>query len=146
MTNAYCGANCGKCQFKGTCKGCRETGGSPFGGRCVAAEYVKTGGLAAYKAFKKSLTDEINALLTAEGLPTTDSLYELVGREVNLEYAMPSGEKVKLLNDNNIYLGAQIAFADLGVCYGVVADTTFILICSYSVNGSEPEIVLYKRR
>ena len=59
---------------------------------------------------------------------------------------MPSGEKVKLLNDNNIYLGAQIAFADLGVCYGVVADTTFILICSYSVNGSEPEIVLYKRR
>ena len=146
MSNAYCGADCGKCQFKGTCKGCRETGGSPFGGRCVAAEYVKAGGLAAYKAFKKSLTDEINALLTAEGVPVTDKLYELVGGQVNLEYAMPSGEKVKLLNDNNIYLGAQIEFADLGVCYGVVADTTFILICSYSVNGSEPEIVLYKRR
>ena len=146
MSNAYCGADCGNCQFKGKCKGCRETGGSPFGGRCVAAEYVKAGGLAAYKAFKKSLTDEINALLTAEGVPVTDKLYELVGGQVNLEYAMPSGEKVKLLNDNNIYLGAQIEFADLGVCYGVVADTTFILICSYSVNGSEPEIVLYKRR
>ncbi len=50
------------------------------------------------------------------------------------------------LNDNNIYLGAQIEFADLGICYGVVADTGFILLCSYSVNGSEPELIVYKKR
>ena len=61
-------------------------------------------------------------------------------------FAMPSGEKVKLLNDKNIYLGAQIEFADLGICYGVVADTGFILICSYSVNGSEPELTVYQKR
>ena len=146
MSKAYCGADCDACQFKTECKGCRESNGSPFGGRCVAAEYVKVGGLAAYGAFKKTLTAEVNALLSAEGLPGTDSLYELVGKHINLAYAMPSGEKVKLLNDSNVYLGAQIEFADMGVCYGVVADTTFILICSYSVNGSEPEIVLYKRR
>lgn len=65
---------------------------------------------------------------------------------MNLEYTLPSGEKVKILNDRNIYLGTQIEFAVLGVCYGVVADTSFILICSYSVDGSEPEIVIYKRR
>lgn len=65
---------------------------------------------------------------------------------MNLEYTLPSGEKVKLLNDKNIYLGTQIEFADLGTCYGVVADMTFILICSYIVDGSEPEIVIYKRR
>ena len=59
---------------------------------------------------------------------------------------MPSGEKVKLLNDKNIYLGAQIGFADLGTCYGVVADTGFILISSYSVNGSEPELIVYQKR
>ena len=37
-------------------------------------------------------------------------------------------------------------FADMGVCYGVAADAGFILICSYSVNGSEPELILYKKR
>ena len=59
---------------------------------------------------------------------------------------MPSGEKVKLLNDKNIYLGAQIEFANLGICYGVVADTGFILICSYGRDGQEPELIVYRRR
>ena len=142
----YCGANCESCPSKENCKGCLETCGSPFGGRCVAAEYIKTGGVKAYRQFKKQLTDEVNALLAAEGLGSTNDLYELVGAYVNLEYPMPSGEKVKLLNDKNVYLGAQIEFADLGVCCGVVADTGFILICSYSMDGSEPELIIYKSR
>ena len=138
----YCGADCANCNFKD----CVATCGSPFGGRCVAAEYIKVGGTDAYKTFKAQLLAEINALLSAEGLTETDALYELAGSFVNLEYTLPSGEKVKLLNDKNIYLGTQIEFADIGTCYGVVADMTFILICSYSVDGSEPEIVIYKRR
>ena len=142
----YCGADCANCNFKDDCKGCAATCGSPFGGKCVAAEYIKVGGTDAYKTFKTQLLAEINALLSAEGLTEADALYELAGSFVNLEYTLPSGEKVKLLNDKNIYLGTQIEFADLGICYGVVADTTFILICSYSVDGSEPEIVIYKRR
>ena len=142
----YCGANCESCPSKENCKGCLETCGSPFGGRCVAAEYIKTGGVEAYRQFKKQLTDEVNALLAAEGLGSTNDLYELVGAYVNLEYPMPSGEKVKLLNDKNVYLGAQIEFEDLGVCCGVVADTGFILICSYSMNGLEPELIIYHKR
>ena len=142
----YCGADCGSCSFRKDCRGCRETCGSPFGGRCVAAEYIQAGGMEAYGEFKKTLLDEINALLAAEELPAADGLFELAGRFVNLEYTMPSGEKMKLLNDNNVYLGTQIEFADRGVCCGVVADASFLLICSYSVDGSEPEIVLYKRR
>ena len=59
---------------------------------------------------------------------------------------MPSGVKVKFLNDKNVYLGAQIEFADLGICCGVVADTGFILICSYSMNGLEPELIIYHKR
>ncbi len=74
--------------------------------------------------------------------PVPDYLEELVTTTMR----MPSGERVKLLNDKNIYLGAQIGFADLGICYGVVADTGFILICSYSVNGSEPELTVYQKR
>ena len=53
---------------------------------------------------------------------------------------------MRLLDDKNIYLGCQIEFGDLGVCYGVVADAGFILICSYSVNGSEPELIAYQKR
>ena len=92
------------------------------------------------------MLSEINGLLKAEGLPTADKLYELSGQFVNLEYPLPSGKTVKLLNDKNIYLGCQVEYADLGVCYGVVADAGFILISSYSVDSGEPEIVLYKRR
>ena len=144
--NTYCGANCESCPSKENCKGCVATCGSPFGGRCVAAEYCKVGGLAAYRQFKQKLTEEVDALLAAEGLSAVDDLVELVGAYVNLAYTMPSGDTVKLLNDKNIYLGAQIEFADLGVCYGVVADTGFILLCSYSKDGAEPELMVYRKR
>lgn len=144
--SSICGADCSACKIKDECRGCAETCGSPFGGKCIAAEYIRFGGKTAYETFKRGLLDEINALLAREGLPKADALYELCGAFVNLEYSLPSGEKVKFLNDKNVYLGSQIEFADLGVCYGVVADKDFILVCSYSVNGSEPEIIIYKRR
>ena len=144
--SSICGANCKECNFKSECAGCEKPCGKPFGGRCIAAEYIKVGGLDSYNTFKEKLLSEINCLLYAEGLPTADKLYELSGQFVNLEYPLPSGKTVKLLNDKNIYLGCQVEYADLGVCYGVVADAGFILISSYSVDSGEPEIVLYKRR
>ena len=61
----YCGADCENCQTKDKCKGCMETCGSPFGGTCVAAEYIKANGIEAYKDFKKQLIDEINDLLVS---------------------------------------------------------------------------------
>ena len=144
--SSICGANCSECNLKSECAGCEKTCGKPFGGRCIAAEYIKVGGVDSYNAFKEKLLSEINSLLKSEGLPAAEMLYELAGQFVNLEYTLPSGETVKLLDDKSIYLGCQIEFADLGACYGVVADAGFILISSYSVDGSEPEIVLYKRR
>ena len=97
--STYCGANCEGCPSKENCKGCRETCGSPFGGRCVAAEYIKFGGLEAYQKFKQKLLGEINALLAAQEIGAIDGFFELVGEYVNLEYTMPSGEKVKLCSD-----------------------------------------------
>ena len=146
MKKNYCGANCDACPSKAECRGCLATGGSPFGGRCVAAEYIKVGGPDSYRAFKALLTAEVNALLALEGLPAIDGLFELRGAFVNLAYPLPSGETVRLLDDTAVYLGAQIEFADRGVCYGVVADPAFLLLCSYSVNGSEPELIVYKKR
>lgn len=141
-----CGADCSACPKKDECLGCEATCGRPLGGKCIAAEYIRLGGKTAYEAFRQGLLDEINLLLKAEGLPKADALYELCGEDVNLAYTLPSGEKVRFLDEKNVYLGTQLEFADLGVCYGVVADKSFILVCSYGVNGSEPEIVVYKRR
>ena len=144
--NNYCGAMCEGCKSENICKGCINTCGSPFGGRCVAAEYIKVGGLAAYEEFKKKIKGEINKLLISEGIPAADDLCELVGEYVNLEFQLPNGEKVKLLNDKDIYLCTQIEIPDKGSCIGIAADTSFILICSYGEGGENPEIVMYKRR
>ena len=143
---SICGAKCGDCASKDTCRGCEATGGKPFGGTCVAAEYVKAGGAEAYADFKKILLAEVNSLLRANGIPEADALYELPGQAINIAYPIPSGKSVKFLDDRKVYLGCQIAFADVGVCYGVVADTNFILVCSYSVNGSEEELIVYQKR
>ncbi len=141
-----CGADCTSCAFKSKCKGCIATCGSPFGGRCVAAEYIKAGGREGYARFKKSLLEEVNAVLASADIPPALALYELPGFFVNLEYTTPGGEKVKLLNDRNVYLGAQIDNTDIETCFGVVADTGFILVCSYGEGGSDPELLIYKKR
>lgn len=42
---AICGVDCcSECGRRDECKGCIETDGHPFGGRCIAAEYVRQGG------------------------------------------------------------------------------------------------------
>ena len=146
VEQGICGAKCGDCSFKDGCRGCLATCGRPFGGACVAAEYIKAGGLEKYAEFKGKLLAEVNELLRARDIPEADALYELPGSFVNLEYPLPGGSRVKFLDDTRVYLGCQIEFADLGVCYGVVADGAFILICSYSVNGSEAELIAYQKR
>lgn len=144
--NTICGSNCRECNYIKNCRGCAETCGKPFGGKCVAAEYISLGGIDKYSDFKQILLDEVNSLLKANNIPRAEKLYELPGLFVNLAYPLPNGKSIKLLDNTKVYLGTQIEFADLGICYGVVADATFILICSYSVNGSEPELIAYQKR
>ena len=93
---------------------------------------------------KSQLIDEINAF-GIEGLAVSD-LNLLTGSYVNLSYPLANGSAVQFLQDNDIYLGNQVEQADSDRCYGVVANESFILICEYGCNGSNPEIVLYKRR
>lgn len=148
MNESICGANCGECPSYESCSGCAETNGCPFGTQCFVAKYILTGGKENYQAFKKSLINEINAM-NIDGMEPVTELYPLVGSFVNLEYTLPSGKAVKFLDDNEIYLGAQTKnmFDDVKTpCFGVVARGNFILVCTYSVNGTEPELVLYKQR
>ena len=135
---------CKVCPRRGECPGCEETAGHPFGGDCVAAECIKEKGQGAFLALKKALLEEINAL----GIPHlhVEDLNLLPGYFVNLEYSLPSGQKVKLLADDNVYLGNQIEIPGSDRCYGVVADRAFLLVCEYGCVGSDPEILLSRRR
>ena len=102
-----CGIDCNGCGFKANCKGCMETSGHPFGGECVAAECYKSGGENCFVAYKNRLIDEFNSLGIAD-MPTLTTLCQLCGAYVNLEYTLPNGEKIKLLDDAKIYLGYQL--------------------------------------
>ena len=99
-----------------------------------------------FEAFKKQLIDEINAL-GVEGMPKLEKLNALVGSFVNLEYRLPNGRLVKFLDDNTTYLGNQLeSLFDESICFGVLANMDFILICTYEENGENPELLVYKKR
>ena len=100
--NEICGLGCcGCCGSRNACGGCAETDGHPFGGSCIAAECVKSGGTEAMLRFKAALIAEINAL-GIPGLAVRD-MNLLIGSYVNLEYTLPSGARAKLLEDNRVY-------------------------------------------
>lgn len=99
-----------------------------------------------FEALKKQLIDEINDL-HIEGMPKVERLNALVGRYVNLAYRLPSGICAKFLDDNTTYLGNQLESEFGGErCFGVLANMDFILVCTYEAEGTNPELVLYKKR
>lgn len=99
-----------------------------------------------FEAFKKNLIEEINAL-HIEGMPKVEKLNALVGKYVNLEYQLPNGKKVKFLNDQTTYLGNQLESEIVdGLCFGILANMDFIMVCTYEADGENPELILYKKR
>jgi len=144
-----CGVNCKDCGFSGQCKGCTATCGNPFGAGCIAAEYIRAGGREQFDAFKKQLMAELNDLCIP-GLPKVEELYSLPGFYVNLAYPLPCGNTAELLQANRVYLGTQLPCqfddGDGERCFGIVCDTSFLLVAEYGANGAEPELVLFKRR
>lgn len=99
-----------------------------------------------FEEFKRKLIDEINDL-HIEGMPKVEKLNALVGKYVNLEYRLPNSTNVKFLDDGATYLGNQLE-SEFGAerCFGVLANMDFILISTYSADGADPELVLYKKR
>ena len=98
-----------------------------------------------FDAFKKQLVDEINAL-GIPGMPKVESLNALVGSYVNLAYPLPGGAAVRFLDDSTTYLGTQLEVPGEERYFGVLANADFILICTYAEGGTEPELLLYKKR
>ncbi len=99
-----------------------------------------------FEAFKKQLIDEINSL-GIEGMPRLDRLNALVGKYVDLEYRLPNGMKARFLDEGTTYLGNQLESEFGGDrCFGVLACMDFILVSSYGPGGSDPELLIYKKR
>ena len=142
---SICGVDCcSECNRRKECGGCVETNGRPFGGKCVAANCIKSGGLEEFPRVKETLIEEINGL-GIENLQVED-LNLLNGFYINLEYLLANGQSVKLLEDKNIYWGNQIEIPGSDRCFGIAADENYLLVCEYGCGGSEPKIILYKKR
>ena len=96
--------------------------------------------------FKKLLIQEINDL-HIEGMPRVEKLNALVGEYVNLEYPLPSGKSVKFLDDEKTYFGNQLEPENGGdYCFGVLASKDFIMVCTYKAEGTDPVLLVYKKR
>ena len=102
--------------------------------------------LDAFTQFKSKLIQEINDL-HIEGMPTLENIHPLNGSFVNMAYRLPNGNYVKFLDNDVTYLGNQLpSIYDNSICFGIVCNMEFILICTYGVNGSNPELIVYKKR
>lgn len=149
---SICGMDCENCTANETCNGCAQTGGRPFGGVCVVAECCQTRGFQHCRAcdgqpceLKQQLIAEFNALHIPDMKAVTD-LHLLHGSYINLPYTLANGQTIQLLEDDAIYLGNQLCKKDSNRCYGLATDGKMLLVCEYGDNGSEAEIVLYKKR
>lgn len=108
--------------------------------------YIELGCEEKFEEFKKQLICEFNAL-NVEGMPKVESLNVLSGSFINLEYELQNGKKVKFLDDNATYLGNQLPCEFGGErCFGIAANMQFLLVCTYEANGTNPELVIYKKR
>ena len=108
--------------------------------------YVAIGGEDAFTAFKAQLMEELNAL-QIEGMPPVEDLNALPGAFVNVAYRLPGGNQVPFLDDSATYLGNQLpSLFDDSRCFGVVANMEFLLVCCYEENGTNPELLIYKKR
>ena len=110
-------------------------------------KYRELGGKEKFEAFKQQLIHEFNTLLPIEGLPKVENLNVLPGSFVNMEYRLPNGQIVKILDDEATYLGSQLECEFGGDrCFGIVANMDFLLVCTYEKDGENPELVIYKKR
>lgn len=94
---------------------------------------------------QKELLKEFHAL-DIEELKEISRLNRLRGDFINLEYTFPSGQTAKLLEDDQWYWGAEVCKKGSSRCYGLAADESILLVCEYGENGSDADLILWKKR
>ncbi len=151
MKKTICGCDCSKCYRKDTCPGCVETNGNPFGKGCVMADCCREKGLAdcidcgTECALQKAVAQEFNAL-HIKGLPEVTSMNLMRGAFVNLSYPLKSGDTARFFDDNRVIFVNQIEGAENNRCFGLCADDEYLMVCTYGENGTDPEILCYRKR
>ena len=93
---------------------------------------------------KKIYIEEVNAL----GIKDLhiENLFVLQGSFINQEYKL-NGNSLFLLDNNATYWGTQVEKPNAeGRCYGIACDEKYILVSEYGKDGSNPEIVVLKKR
>lgn len=143
MHDSICGVDCANCKLRDACNGCVATGGRPFGKDCVVAKCYQKG-KPAFKKFEEKLIAALNAL-DIENMDKVTSLNALKGSFINIEYPLPSGQIIRFWDDDKIYLGTQLCKKNSDRCYGLAADETYLMVCEYAADGTDAEIILFKR-
>ena len=73
------------------------------------------------------------------------SLNLMDGNYLNLECKLPNGNTAKILDDNKKYYAKQVDIVGSEKCYGVAADENSIAVFRYGCEGSDAELILWKR-
>lgn len=93
---------------------------------------------------QKQLVQAFRALDIPE-LKTLESLSELPGHFINLEYTLPNGRTVRFLEDDKTYLGSQVHKENSDRCYGLISDGSFLFVCEYGSGGSGAQVICFQR-
>ena len=108
--------------------------------------YRYLGGEEKFNEFRQQLINEFNDL-NIEGMPKVEKLNALEGSYINLEYRLPNGNTVRFLDDNATYLGNRLESEFGGDrCFGIAANMECLLVCTYEEGGTNPELIIYKKR
>ncbi len=149
--DAICGIDCGACAWRAECRGCAASCGRPFGGECIAANCCKRRGITRCAecgdrcALKRRAMAELNAL-GIPGMPEVTDLNLLKGSIVNIEYALPGGQRARFWDDDAIYLGGQLERPGSDRCFGLAVSDEYLLVCEYGEGGSNPQVLVYRKR
>lgn len=93
---------------------------------------------------QKRLIQEFRALGIPE-LESLESLQELPGHYINLDFALPNGRTVRFWEDGKTYWCSQIHKENSDRCYGLVSDGNCLFVCEYGCGGSGAQVVCFKR-
>ena len=89
---------------------------------------------------------ECSLKTSCSGCTEVTDLNALQGAYINLQYTLPGGQEIRFWEDDRVYLGNQICKKNSERCYGLTADENYLLVCEYGPNGSDAQIVLFKKR
>ncbi len=78
-------------------------------------------------------------------LKTVQSLDRLDGSYLNLECEWPNGKTGRILDDAQKYYACQVEISGSEKCYGVAANAHMIAVYRYGCNGTDAELILWKR-